>query len=575
MIKKAIFLFLVPAIAFSPLGNTLYLSTISDPKSFNIIISNETSTSFALGFLFEGLTERDGITTEIKPCLAKSWNYSKDGKRWTFNLRDDVLWSDGVPFTANDVLFTYNSLIYNDNIPTSSRDVFTIDGKKLIVKKLGTWTLEFILPKPFAPLLHQLGHPILPKHILEKYITNKTFTSCWGVNTRPKDIVGTGPFIMSEYRPGERLTYIKNPNYWKKDKNGNRLPYIERIVVFIVPDREAEIASFKGGEIDVLSVMGKDWSGLKEGEKEGNYTLYNCGPAFGTTFVAFNQSPIYQKQPKLSWFSNLLFRKAIAHCIDKQTIINNVMFGFGFSQDSAMEKASGFFHNPHTIKYEYNPRKARKILDDIGFIDRNKDGIREDRMGNPIKFVLLTSVENTQRKDMGAIITKDLRDIGLDVTFAPIDFNKLVEVLTSSHNWDAVLIGLTGGIEPHSGKNVWESRGNLHLSNPEPNNEKDKKIWALKLSPWEKETDEIFNKGCQELDNKKRKKLYDRWQYIISENLPLIYTVNPASLFAVRNRLLNIHPAPYGGVLHNLEEIRIKEEAPSAPPRKAKKKKWR
>ncbi len=567
--KKLFFLLFIPLIAFCPLGNTLYLSTTSDPKSFNLVISNESSTSAALSFLFKGLTERDGVTTEIKPSLAKSWKYSKDGKRWTFNLRDDVLWSDSAPFTADDVVFTYNNLIYNDDIPTSARDVMTVDGKRLIVKKLGTWTVEFILPKPFAPLLHQLGYPILPKHILKKYVDSKTFTSAWGVNTRPKEIVGTGPFIMSEYRPGERITYIKNPNYWKKDKDGNNLPYIERIITFIISDREAELASFKGGEIDVLSVMGKDWAILKEAEKGGNYTLYNCGPAFGTTFITFNQSPIYQKSYKLFWFSNPLFRKAIAHCIDKETMINNVMSHLGFPQDSAMEEAAGFFYNPNVIKYEYNPRKARKILDDIGFIDRNKDGIREDKSGNYIKFTLLTNAENTQRKDIGAIIAKDLRSLGMDVTFAPIDFNKLVEMLTSSHNWDAVLIGLTGGVEPHSGKNVWESTGQLHLFNPEP--AKNKEIWENGLSPWEKEVDKIFNKGAQELDNKKRKALYDRWQYIISKNLPLIYTVNSASLFAIRNRLLNIHPSSYGGVLHNLDEIRLKEEPSFSPPKKVKK----
>ncbi|MEW6007494.1 MAG: ABC transporter substrate-binding protein [bacterium] len=555
--KKAIFLFLFPGIAFCPLGNTLYLSTTSDPKTFNLIISNETSTSEALAFLFEGLTERDGITTEIKPLLAKSWKYSPDGKRWTFYLRDDVLWSDGIPFTADDVIFTYNSLIYNDLIPTSTRDVMTIDGKRLIVRKLGTYTVEFILPKPFAPLLHQLGYPILPKHILKKYVDSKTFTSAWGVNTRPKEIVGTGPFIMKEYKPGERITYIRNPNYWKKDKDGNSLPYIGRIITFIVPDREAQLASFKAGEIDVLSVMGKDFANLKEGEKEGNYTLYNCGPAFGTTFVAFNQSLIYQKKP---WFSNPSFRRAIAYCIDKKTIINNCLSGLGFPQDSAMEEAAGFFYNPNVIKYEYNLKKARKILDEIGFIDRNKDGIREDKMGNPIKFTLLTNAENTQRKDIGAIITKDLRDIGLGVSFAPIDFNKLVEMLTQSHNWDAVLIGFTGGVEPHSGKNVWESTGQLHLWNPEPVDAKNKAVWKASLSSWEKEIDEIFNKGCQELDHKKRKLLYDKWQYIVSKNLPLIYTVNPASLHCVRNRLLNIHPTAYGGVLHNLEKIRLKEK---------------
>ncbi|HAW50446.1 TPA: ABC transporter substrate-binding protein [bacterium] len=539
--------------------NALFISTTSDPKSFNLIISNETSTTDVLSFLFEGLIETDGVTTKVKPCLAKSWRISRDGKRWIFNLRDDVFWFDGVPFTADDVLFTYNSLIYNDDIPTSTRDIMTVDGKKFIVKKLGTWTVEFILPKPFAPFLRQVGSAILPKHILEESVLKKEFTSTWGVDTSPRKLIGTGPFMMTEYRVGERIVYIKNPNYWKIDKDGNKLPYIEKIVMLIVPDREAQLASFKAGEIDTLSVMGKDWQGLYEKQEEGNYTLYNCGPAFGTTFLVFNQSPIYCKEPKFSWFLNLSFRKAVAHCIDKQTIINNVMFSFGFPQDSAMEEAAGFFYNPDVIKYGYNLRKARMILDQIGFKDRDGDGIREDRRGNPIKFTLITNAENTQRKDIGAIIAKDLRDIGLDVTFAPIDFNKLVEMLTSSRNWDCALIGLTGGIEPHFGKNVWESTGQLHIFNSMPQDEKQKAIWEKHLTSWEKEVDEIFNKGVQELDENKRKILYDKWQLLVSKNLPLIYTVNPSALYAVKNRLKNIHPTAYGGVLHNLEEIKLED----------------
>ncbi|MDI6752431.1 MAG: ABC transporter substrate-binding protein [bacterium] len=559
--KKSLFFLLIPSLLFSsPYGGTLYLSTISDPKSFNGIISKESSTSDAIGFLFEGLTDRDGVTTEIEPCLAKSWDYSKDGKVWRFYLREDVKWFDGKPFTADDVVFTYNSLIYNDDIPTSSRDVLTIDGQKLLVEKVSTYTVQFTLPKPFAPLLHQLGQAIFPKHILEKAVKEKRFLSTWGVDTSPQKIIGTGPFIMTEYKPSERIVYKRNPNYWKKDKKGNSLPYIEKIVKFIVSDQQAQLASFEAKETDILSVMGKDYAYLKNKEAKGRFTLVNYGSGFGSNFLSFNQNRFALKQPKIAWFSDLSFRKAVAHAIDKEAIIKNVMLGFGFPQSSAMEEAAKFFYNGSVAKYEYNLEKAKKILEKAGYIDRNKDGIREDKKGNPIKFTLITNAENLGRRDMGVIISEDLRKIGLDVGFAPIDFNKLVNILTVSQDWDAMLIGLTGGIEPHSGKNVWETTGELHFWNQEPKDNEKKKVWQEGLSLWEKEIDAIFNKGAAELNEKKRKALYDKWQVIVSEQLPLIYTVNPATLYAIRDKFIGMKPTAYGGCLHNLEEISIKPE---------------
>jgi len=560
-VKKSLFFLLIPTFLFSlPYGGTLYLSTTSDPKSFNGIISKESSTGEAIGFLFEGLTDRNGVTTEIEPCLAEKWEYSKDGKVWKFHLRKDVKWFDGKPFTADDVVFTYNSLIYNDDIPTSSRDVLTIDGEKLVVEKVSTYTVQFTLPKPFAPLLHQLGQAIFPKHILFKAVKEKRFSSTWGIDTAPQKIIGTGPFIMTEYKPSERIVYKKNPNYWKKDKKGNNLPCIEKIVMLIVPDQQAQLASFEAGETDILSVMGKDYAYLANKEAKGIFTLANYGSGFGSNFLSFNQNKLMVKQPKLAWFSDPSFRKAVAHAIDKETMIKNVMLGFGFPQASAMEEAAKFFYNPGVVKYEYDLEKAKKILEKAGYIDRNKDGIREDAKGNPIKFTLITNAENNVRKDIGLIISEDLKKLGFNVGFAPIDFNKLVNILTSSCDWDAMLIGLTGGIEPHSGKNVWESTGELHFWNPEPRDELKKKVWIEGLSLWEKEIDTIFNKGASELNEKKRKTLYDKWQVIVSQQLPIIYTVNPATLYATRDKFIGMKPTAYGGCLHNIEEISIKPE---------------
>lgn len=520
-------------------GGTLRLASSSDPKTFNLIIAQETSTTEALAFLFEGLTKTNGITTEPEPCLAVSWTYSEDGLEWIFILREDVKWFDGKNFAADDVVFTFNRLIYNKDIPSSARDIFTIDGKPFKVEKLDTYKIKITTPTPFAPLLNQISQPILPKHILEESVNQGTFTQMWGINTAPDKIIGTGPFRLTEYIPGQRLVYEKNHDYWKKG-----LPHIDKIVTYIVPNIDAQLLKFRAGETDIVSVQGKDYALIKSEEKKRGYTIYDCGPSFGTNFIAFN----FNAKP---YFRDLKFRQAVAYALDKESMINNVLSGMGTVQYAAMEEPAKFFYNPNVRKYEHNPGKAKDLLKEV------KDG--------PIKFTILTNAENNQRVDIGTIIQADLKAIGLDVSFRPIDFNNLVTKLNYTHDWDCVLIGFTGGVEPHSGKNVWAADGHLHIWNRKPQltgvaeQSSALKLWEENLQPWEKEIDTLFNEGVKELDPEKRKKIYWKWQESAAENLPLIYTINSKAIFAVRNRLKNVQPTAYGGVLHNIEELYLEK----------------
>ena len=186
-------------------GGELILTTTSDPKSFNDIIAKETSTTEITEYIFEGLTTVDAFTLKVKPQLASAWEVSADGLTWTFYLRQGVVWNDGVPLTADDVVFTFNELIYNETIPSSSRDIFTIDGKSFKVEKVDDYTVRFILPVKFAPFLRGMAQAILPKHKLKKAVDSGNFNFTWGIDTDPKEIVGTGPFKLAQYKPGERL----------------------------------------------------------------------------------------------------------------------------------------------------------------------------------------------------------------------------------------------------------------------------------------------------------------------------------------------------------------------------------
>ncbi len=538
-------------------GGELVLSTISDPKSFNPILAKETSTTIITNHIFEGLTRTNGITTEVEPNLAERWEVDPEGLVWAFYLRKNVRWSDGKPFTADDVVFTFNRLIYNPEIPNSARDIFTIEGKEFKVEKVGKFIVRFTLPVKFAPFLRGMGQEILPEHRLKAKVREGEFNFAWGVDARPDEIVGTGPYTLVKYLSGQRLILERNPNYWRRDRAGNRLPYIDRIFYLIVQSQDVSLLKFQEGTLDAYGLRGSDYPILKPKEKVGDFTIFNTGPAFGTNFLVFNlNSGINEKTKKpfvdpkkLSWFTNPQFRRAIAHAIDRRSIIEIVMNGLAYPQYSSMSPSAGFFYNPDVIKYDYDPQDARQMLDVAGFRDRDGDGILEDLQGNKVEFNLFTNAANTQRIQIAGIIRKDLEQIGIRVHFTQLEFNNLVTKLDSTFDWEAIVLGLTGGIEPHFGNNVWQSGGHLHLWFPRQDEP---------ATPWEARIDEIFTRAVQELDPVRRKELYDEWQRIVSEQLPLIYTVLPANIFAVRNRFGNLHPTSYGGPFHNLVEIFIK-----------------
>ncbi len=535
-------------------GGQIVLAVSSDPKTFNDIVASETSSSAVTNMLFEGLTTTDVFTLKVIPNLAASWQVSPDGLTWTFHLRPGVKWFDGRPFGADDVVFTFNDLIYNPDIPSSSRDVFTVDGKPFKVEKVDDSTVRFTLPVKFAPFLRGMSQPILPKHKLEGPLKAGKFSFTWGIDTPPKDVVGTGSFYLDQYAPGERLVFRRNPHYWKKADNGDVLPYLDKVVFLIIPDADGRLLKFLDGQLDHVDLRGGDFPLLKPLEAKRNFHIYDAGPAFGSNFIAFNQNAranpktgkAFVNPVKLSWFIDVNFRRAVAHAIDRPKMIEILANGLGAPQYGPMSPSSGFFYNPNTPAYNYDLDKARQYLAASGFKEHN--GRLYDSKDNPVEFNLYTNAG--ERTQIAAMVRADLERLGMKVNLLTLEFNALVAKLMSSYDWDAIILGLTGGVEPHFGKNVWHSSGQLHLWDPKQ---------GSPATAWEKRLDDIFNQGVQELDEDKRKVLYDEFQMIAAEQLPVVYTYLDDNLFAVRDRFGNLKPSAYGGALHNLEEIYVKQ----------------
>lgn len=536
-------------------GGLLTIATISEPLTLNLALAKDTGSTGVLGHLFEGLTETSWLTDEVEPALAESWTHSDDGLTWTFSLRKGVTWHDGTPFTAHDVEFTFNRIIYNEDIKSSDRATFnfrfldeatgTWTEAEMTVTALDDYTVRCVLPVPFAPFLRSMGTAIYPKHILEPYVDDGTFNEVWDIDTDPAEVIGTGPFTIERYVPDDRVVLSRNPNYWLNDEAGSSLPYLDKIVHLVVPDLETELARFKGGDSDIHGVLGGEFAELEPLQGEGNFTIHRRGPNFGSTFLAFNMNlgenpdtmEPYVAASKLKWFRNTQFRRAVAHIVDKDAIIRDVQHGLGYPQWSSVSPAAGDFHNPDVRRYEYNIAEANRILDNLGWVDTDGDGIREDDAGNTIQFSLVTNTKNSLRERIGKIIQQDLEEIGIKADFRLIEFDELEDQLTSYYDWEAVIVALSGGPDPHGGITVWHSSEGLHLWHPNQ---------PQPATDWEAEIDSLYVRASQELDRGERVALYHRAQEIAAENVPLIYTTRSERLTAVRNVFGNTTPTLYG-----------------------------
>jgi peptide/nickel transport system substrate-binding protein len=529
-------------------GGTLMLATFVDPKTFNTLISKETSSGNAIGLMFDGLVTRNAETLEIEPALAESYEHSKDGRTWTFKLRSGLKWSDGKPVTADDVTFTLD-LIYDPKVDTTSREVMLIDKKPWRYQKLDDRTIQIETPTPFGPFLDVASFSILPKHKLEAAWKAGKFNSTWGVDTPPTELVGTGPLLLQKYSPGQSLLYRRNPYYWKVAADGMQLPFLDSGVTQIVPDLNTVVLKFRSKETDMVGLRPEDWSDMKKGEAAGGYRALNLGPTWGVTYLTFNQNPRAKSLPvyKRDWFAKKEFRQAVSYAIDRKSIVETVYRGLGRPLWSPVSEANKAFFNSKVMQYPHDPAKAKTMLASLGFADHNGDGVLEDRGGHPVEFALLTSANNNVGVAMCNILVDDLKQVGIKVNLSPVEFNSLVTRLDNTFNWEAVMLGFTGGPEPHTGKSIWTTPGSLHLWNPRQ---------TKPATPWEAEIDQIFSDGVKTVDTAKRKALYDRWQAIAAEQLPLIYLVTGDSLLAVRNRVQNARPTSLS-MRWNLDEYSI------------------
>lgn len=546
----------------APVGNfggTFIASTIGEgPKTFNPFNSKDNISSTMSEVMYDGLVTTDPTTGETIPKLAKS--FSANGCEYVINLRKGIKWSDGKPITADDVVYTWGTIIFGGFGNTSTRDSVVIDGELPIVEKIDDYTVKFVTPKPFAPFLRMLSTPIAPKHIFKPATDRgkKYFEGFLSTNTSPKEFVTSGAFKLKEYVPAQRVVFERNNDYYIINKTDEKLPYLDKLVYLIVGDINNQVLKFEGGELDEINLQGANVARFKELEKHSDFSVYNIGPDTGTMYISMNMNnrkddkgKYYVAHKKQKWFQDKNFRQAVDYAIDRQNMVFNIANGLAEPLFTP-ETLNSIFLNKNLKPYSRDINKSRGLLQKSGFY-WDKSGKLKDKDGNFVEFDLYTNAGNTEREAIGVMVKQDLEDLGMKVNFKPIEFNSLVNKLMATLDWDMVIMGFTGSpLEPNGGKNVWMSDGTLHIFN-----QRLEKDLNSKRYEFEKILDEMFIKGALAINFEDRKKYYDKYQAIVYDEKPLIYIYSPIRIVALRNKFKNIYPTSLGGVTHNIEEIYI------------------
>ncbi len=533
----------------SPLHGRLTFDILSDPKTFNPALAQETTSTQVLGYLFRGLTRVSPYDGQIKPDLAEGWKIDASGMRVTFTLEKGVRWSDGTPLTARDVVFTFNRIYYNPAVAAAVRDILMVDGKPFTVRAIDDRTVIFETAKPFAPLLEELGVEILPEHLLSKAVDAGRFNTTWSVRTPPSGIVGTGPFLLKRYVPGQYLLLVRNPLYTPprglKQPIPADLPYLDRVFLRIIPNQNSELLRFLAGKSDLIGVSPSQVPVLTDAAASRAFRLLVRGPSQTETFLTFNENlkapiPSY----KVTWFRSRRFRQAIAYAIDRNALINVIYNGLGAPIPGPVSPANKIFFDPAVHRYHHDPDRSRTLLAEDGFV--RKKGRLYDASGHRVTILLMTNTESPERISMAQMIQAMLAPLGIRVRVVPLQFNMLSTMVLSSHQWEMLLFGLTGTLDPHGNATVWRSSGFLHLWNP---GEKSPS------TPWEAQVDRLFDQGVATFDVGRRKKIYDQWQEIATREVPMVDLVSPDAITAVRETLGGIHPTPLGGVIPHISLV--------------------
>ena len=494
-------------------GGELRFCLRTEPKTFDPL-KVEDDASGAIRYLTGGMLVRvNRQTQELQPELALSWKVSKDGRQISFHLRSGILFSDGTPFTAQDVAYTVQQLM-DPALHSPTGDAFRSGPGNVETKVISPTQISIRFPAAVAGLDRLFDQvAILSEH------------------SPKKEMAVLGPFMVADYKPGSSVLLKRNPNYWKTDSQGRKLPYLDSIRLDIQPNRDVEMLRFKRGELDLINSLDSEY--FDKLAATSPQLVHDAGASLDSEQLWFNEvakSPIpgYKK----NWFRSANFRRAISQAINRDDLSRVVFHGHAQPAVGPFSPANKFWFNNKLKPQTYSPDAALKALQSEGF--RVENGTLKDKDGNAVVFSIITNAGNKYRERMAVLIQDDLQKIGIHVNVVTLDFPSLIERMTRSFDYEAIILGLTNvDLDPNGEMNVWLSSSENHQWNPQQ---------KAPETAWEAEIDRSMREQASTSDVKKRKEAFDHVQEIVVEQAPFIFLINRNALSAISTTVHSTSP---------------------------------
>lgn len=512
------------------------ISVRSGPQSLNWFTRHD-ATGYLVSLLTHARLVRINATTQgVEPWLAEGWTRSDDGRRYTLTLRPELRFSDGQPMTADDVVF---SLAAAFDPASALSDVFTWDGQRLRAEAVDARTVRLTFPRPFGPGLRVLDAlPVLPKHLLQGALEGGTFGSAWSSTTDPRQIAGLGPFVLTEHRPSERLVFERNPRYFRRDEHGAPLPRLDRLVLQILPDQDAQMLSLESGETDgsASEIRAADYATARRLAAEGRVQLFDLGAGMNPDGLWMNLRPgAFEGDPRAAWIQRDELRQAFALGVDRQQFADTVFAGAAAPVFGPVTPANRTWYVDMGQPHGPDRAAALQRLAAIGLVDRDGDGVLDDLGTRHARLTVMTQKGQASLERGAAAVRDQMRTLGLLIDVVAVDPGALVQRFLSGTGYDAVYFNLTTtDTDPASQLDFWTSDGAAHVWNLGP---------AHETLAWEREIDGLMSQQTASLDDSERRRLFGRVQQLFDAHAPIVYFAVPRVFVAVSGRLTNLQPA--------------------------------
>lgn len=508
-----------------------------EPRTFNRYANRDTFTDLFALLTQAKLVRINRQSQALEPWLAESWTTSPDGLTYTLKLREGVTFSDGAPFTSDDVLFAFEA-VADPKTASPIADSLLVGGKPLGVSAPDPATVQITFPSAYGPGLRILDNlPILPKHRLQAARDQGTLASAWGVTAPPAEMAGLGPFVLSGYQPGERVVFERNRRYWRRDVGGEPLPRLDRLTLEIVADQNAELLRLQAGQLDLMQneLRAEDYLPIKQAASAGRLSLVDVGIGLDPDVIWFSLKPeLKRRDPRQAWLLSEAFRHAVSLAIDRRRFVDTVFLGAGLPVTGPVTPSNTGWFDPDLPAQPYDVTRARDLLTGLGLEDRDHDGTLDDRQGRAVRFALLAIKGNTVAERGAAVVRDDLAKIGVRVDVVALELGAFFDRLVKG-DFDALYYRLLiTDTDPAVNLDFWLSSGSAH-------------IWNIGQSKpataWEAQIDGLMLRQAAAIDLAERRRVFNQVQRILLDHMPGVYLAAPRIYVATSPRVDHATPA--------------------------------